>query len=162
MRGPYSLRNVQEFVPDVAVRLFPDSALALPVEIDSPSPGVEALFKQLGQSDFFCFDPGPMTIDYRFGKRSSLFRMITEVKKLGASSSDGCERSFGSIDAEQLAADTDSVYLAAAAELSRPDGCARAREIPNQRTESQLTSWGARGLPRHRHRQHLAQGSWCL
>ena len=37
VRGPYSLRNVQEFMPDVPVRLFPDSALALPVEIESPA-----------------------------------------------------------------------------------------------------------------------------
>ena len=111
VRGPYSLRNVQEFVPDVAVRLFPDSALALPVEIDSPSRGVEAVFKQLGNSDFFCFDPGPMTIDYRFGRRSSLFRMITEVKKLGVEAVMVVSGPSEASMLKQLAADTDSVYL---------------------------------------------------
>lgn len=111
VRGPYSLRNVQEFVPDVAVRLFPDSALALPVEIESPSTGVEALFSQLGRSDFFSFDPGPMTIDYRFGKRSSLFRMITEVKRLGLQAVMVVSGPSEAAMLKQLAADTGSIYL---------------------------------------------------
>ena len=111
VRGPYSLRNVQEFAPHVDIRLFPDSALALPVEIENPSPGVEALFKQLGQSAFFCFDPGPMTIDYRFGKRSSLFRMITEVKTLGLQAVMVVSGPPEAAMLKQLAADTDSIYL---------------------------------------------------
>jgi len=111
VRGPYSLRNVQEFVPDLAVKLFPDSALSLPVEIANPSPGVEALFKQLGESGFFTFDPGPMIIDHQFGTRSSLFRMITEVKKLGLQAvmvvSGPPEVSM----LKKLAAATNSIYL---------------------------------------------------
>ena len=111
VRGPYSLRNVQEFVPDVAIRLFPDSALSLPVEIESPSPGVEALFKQLGKSNFFCFDPGPMTIDHHFRKRSSLFRMITEVKTLGLQAVMVVSGPPEAALLKQLAADTDSICL---------------------------------------------------
>jgi len=109
VRGPYSLRNVQEFVPDVAVRLFPDSALSLPVEIESPSPGVKVLFRQLAQSDFFCFDPGPMTIDHRFGKRSSLFQMITEVKTLGLQAVMVVSGPPEADMLKRLAADTDSI-----------------------------------------------------
>jgi len=112
VRGPYSLRNVQEFMPDVPVRLFPDSALALPVEIENPSPGVEALFKELGAKDFFSFDPGPMTIDYRFGKRSSLYRVITEVKKLGLQAVMVVSGPSEASQLKQLAADTDSIFLA--------------------------------------------------
>jgi len=111
VRGPYSLRNVQEFVPDVAIRLIPDSALSLPVEIESHSPGVEALFTQLGKADFFCFDPGPMTIDHHFGKRSSLFRMITEVKKLGLQAVMVVSGPPEAAMLKQLAANTDSIYL---------------------------------------------------
>ena len=57
VRDPYSLRNVHDFMSEIPVTLIPDSALAVPVEIDNPSPGVMALFRQLGNTDFFCFDP---------------------------------------------------------------------------------------------------------
>jgi len=52
-----------------------------------------------------------MPIDYRFGTRSSLYRMITEIKKLVSQAvmvvSGPPEASL----LKQLAADTDSVYL---------------------------------------------------
>jgi polysaccharide pyruvyl transferase WcaK-like protein len=111
VRGPYSLRNVQEFVPDLDVRLFPDSALSLPVDIDTPSAGVKALFNQLGESDFFCFDPGPMTIDHDFGKRSSLFHMITRVKSLGLQAVMVVSGPPEAAMLKQLAAATGSIYL---------------------------------------------------
>jgi polysaccharide pyruvyl transferase WcaK-like protein len=111
VRGPYSLRNLQQFVPDIPIRLFPDAALALPVETDSPSPGVTAMFQALGNTDFFCFDPGPMIIDYRFGKRSSLYRLITEVKKLGPQAVMVVSGPSEAAMLKRLAADTDSVFL---------------------------------------------------
>jgi polysaccharide pyruvyl transferase WcaK-like protein len=112
VRGPYSLRNVQQFVPDVPIRLFPDSALALPVEIDSFSPRVKALFEELGHTDYFCFDPGPMIIDSRFRKRSSLYRMIAEVKKLGLQAVMVVSGPSEASMLKDLAADTDSIFLA--------------------------------------------------
>jgi polysaccharide pyruvyl transferase WcaK-like protein len=111
VRDPYSLRNLQEFMPEIPVRLFPDSALALPLEIDNPSPGVKAMFKELGNTDFFCFDPGPMPIDYRFGTRSSLYRVITEIKQVVAQAVMVVSGPPEAPLLKQVAADTDSVYL---------------------------------------------------
>jgi polysaccharide pyruvyl transferase WcaK-like protein len=111
VRDPYSLRNVQEFMPEIPVRVLPDSALALPVEIDNPGPAVKAMLQELGNTDFFCFDPGPMPIDYRFGARSSLYRLITEIKQLVTQAvmvvSGPPEASL----LKRVAADTGSVYL---------------------------------------------------
>ena len=111
VRDPYSLRNVREFLPEIPVTLFPDSALAPPVEIDHPSAGVTALFKELGTTDFFCFDPGPMPMDHRFGTRSAAHQLVTEMKKLVGqgvmvASVPGAARML-----KQLAADTNSMYL---------------------------------------------------
>ena len=111
VRDPYSLRNVKEFLPEIPARLFPDSALALPVELDNPSPGVQAMFKELGDADFFCFDPGPMPIDYRFGTRSSLYRLIAEVKQLGLQTVMVVSGPFEDRLLKQVATDTDSIYL---------------------------------------------------
>lgn len=112
VRDPYSLRNVREFMPAVPVHLIPDSALALPVEIDNPSPGVVALFRELGSTPFFCFDPGPMPIDYRFGKRSSLYRLLTEIKQLVPQAVLIASATAEIPMLEQLASDTGSIYLA--------------------------------------------------
>lgn len=111
VRDPYSLRNLQEFLPEIPAKLFPDSALAPPIEIDNPSAGVTALFKQLGTKDFFCFDPGPMPMDHRFGTRSAANQLVTGMKKLlpqgvMVASVPGAARML-----KQLAADTDSIYL---------------------------------------------------
>jgi polysaccharide pyruvyl transferase WcaK-like protein len=111
VRDPYSLRNVREFMPNVPVRLIPDSALALPVDVDSPSPGVNALFDKLGTSPFFCFDPGPMPIDYRFGNRSSLYRLLTEMKQLVPQAVLVASATAEVPMLRQLADDTGSIYL---------------------------------------------------
>ena len=111
VRDPYSLRNVKEFIPEIPVRLFPDSALALPVEIDNPSPDVQAMFKELRNADFFCFDPGPMPIDYRFGTRSSLYRLITEVKQLVPQAVMVVSGPSEARVLKQVATDTGSIYL---------------------------------------------------
>jgi polysaccharide pyruvyl transferase WcaK-like protein len=111
VRDPYSLRNVQTFLPEIPVKLVPDSALALPVEVDNPSPGVGALFNELGDREFFCFDPGPMPIDYRFRKRSSLYRLITEIKQLVPLAVMVASATAEKPMLQQLAADTDSIYL---------------------------------------------------
>ena len=111
VRDPYSLRNVQEFMSEIPVKLIPDSALAVPVEIDNPSPGVMALFRELGNTDFFCFDPGPMPIDHRFGTRSALYRLICEIKGLIPQAVMVASGPSEAPMLKQLAADTDSIYL---------------------------------------------------
>ena len=111
VRDPYSLRNVHDFMSEIPVTLIPDSALAVPVEIDNPSPGVMALFRQLGNTDFFCFDPGPMPIDHRFGPRSALYRLITEIKQLIPQAVMVASGPSEAPMLKQLAADTDSIYL---------------------------------------------------
>jgi len=111
VRDPWSLRNAREFMPDIPVKLIPDSALALPVKIDDPSPGVKTLLKDLGNTEFFCFDPGPMPIDYRFGKRSSLYRLITEIKQSVPQAVMVACGPYEEAMLRQLAADTGSMYL---------------------------------------------------
>ena len=111
VRDPYSLRNVQEFMPDIPVRLIPDSALALPVELDEPSADVKALFTALGTKPFFCFEPGPMPIDYRFRQRSSLYRLITELKELVPTAVLVASAPAEGAMLQRLAADTNSIYL---------------------------------------------------
>jgi polysaccharide pyruvyl transferase WcaK-like protein len=111
VRDPWSLRNAQEFLPGVPVTLIADSALALSPAIDKPGAGVEALFRQLGNTDFFCFDPGPMPIDYKFGNRSSMYRLILEMKHMVPQAVIVANNPVGWPMLKQLAADTGSVYL---------------------------------------------------
>ena len=111
VRDPWSLRNAREFMPGIPVTLIADSALALSTALDKPGPGVEALFRQLGNTDFFCFDPGPMPIDYRFGNRSSMYRLILEIKQVVPQAVIVANNPVGWPMLKQLAADTGSVYL---------------------------------------------------
>ena len=111
VRDPWSLKNIREFMPDIPVELIPDSALALPVDIENCNSHVKGLLKDLGKTDFFCFDPGHMPIDYRFGRRSSLYRLIAEMKQLV---SQAVMIACGPYEApmlRQLAEDTGSIYL---------------------------------------------------
>lgn len=111
VRDPWSLRNVREFMPEVPVKLVPDSALALSVDIDAPSPGVTSLFEQLGEREFFCFDPGPMPNDHRFGRRSSMYQLIMEIKKLVPQAVMVASAPAEKPLLRQLATETDSIYL---------------------------------------------------
>jgi polysaccharide pyruvyl transferase WcaK-like protein len=111
VRDPWSLRNVQEFMPDIPVRLVPDSALALTIETENPSPGVASLFEQLGPSEFFCFDPGPMPNDHRFGRQSALYQLIMEMKKLVPQAVMVASAPAETPMLRQLATETDSIYL---------------------------------------------------
>lgn len=111
VRDPWSLRNVHEFMPEIPVKLVPDSALALSVEIDNPSPGVKSLFQQLGNTDFFCFDPGPMPCDHRFGRQSSMYQLIMEIKKLVPQAVMVASAPAEKPMLRQLATETDSIYL---------------------------------------------------
>jgi polysaccharide pyruvyl transferase WcaK-like protein len=111
VRDPYSLRNLQEFLPEVPATIIPDSARAPPIEIDSPSPGVRTLFKELGTADFFCFDPGPMPMDYRFGTRSAAHRLVKEMKQLVPQAVMVASVPGAATMLRTLAADTDSIYL---------------------------------------------------
>ena len=83
----------------------------IPVEINNPSPGVQSLFKELGTREFFCFDPGPMPSDHRFGRRSSLYRLIMDIKQLVPKAVMAASARDEEPLLRQLAADTDSIYL---------------------------------------------------
>jgi len=111
VRDPWSLKNAREFMPDIPIKLIPDSALVLPVEINNPSPGVKELLKDLDDTEFFCFDPGPMPIDYHFGSRSPLYRLIAEIKLLVPQAVMVASGPYEASMLRQLAADTGSVYL---------------------------------------------------
>jgi polysaccharide pyruvyl transferase WcaK-like protein len=111
VRDPWSLRNVQEFMPEIPVKLVPDSALALSVEIDNPSPDVKSLFKQLGDREFFCFDPGPMPSDHRFGRQSSMYQLIMEIKRVVPQAVMVASAPAEKPLLRQLATETDSIYL---------------------------------------------------
>ncbi len=111
VRDPWSLRNVQEFMPEIPVKLIPDSALALPVEIDDVSPGVQSLFSELGNKEFFCFDPGPMPNDHRFGRQSAMYQLIMEIKKLVPQAVMVASAPAEKPMLRQLATETDSIYL---------------------------------------------------
>lgn len=111
VRDPWSLRNAREYMPDIPIRLIPDSALALPVEIDNPGSDVNALLKSLDNTEFFCFDPGPMPIDYLFGRRSHLYRLIMEIKQLVPQAVMVACGPYEAPMLRQLASDTGSIYL---------------------------------------------------
>lgn len=111
VRDPWSLKNIREFMPDIPVELIPDSALALPVDVENCNSHVEKLLKDLGKTDFFCFDPGPMPIDYRFGRQSSLYRLIMEMKQLVPQAVMVACGPYEASMLRQLAEDTGSIYL---------------------------------------------------
>jgi len=102
---------VQEFMTEIPVKLIPDSALALPVEIDDVSPGVKSLFSELGNKEFFCFDPGPMPNDHRFGRQSAMYQLIMEIKKLVPQAVMVASAPAEKPMLRQLATETDSIYL---------------------------------------------------
>ena len=136
VRDPWSLRNVQEFMPEIPVKLVPDSALALSVEIDNPSPGVKSLFKQLGETGVLLFRSRPDA------KRSSFRPAVVDVsadhgdQEVGSAGRDGGERSCRKTAAQTVGHRNRLDLSGTTAELSRSHGGVGAYQVPNQRTES--------------------------
>jgi polysaccharide pyruvyl transferase WcaK-like protein len=80
VREAWSLRNLEEYVPEVHGHLFPDSAFVLTTDDARESEVVARIREQVGGSPYFCFDPGPMPMDGRGGERSALYQMITALR----------------------------------------------------------------------------------
>jgi polysaccharide pyruvyl transferase WcaK-like protein len=110
VREPCSLRNLQEHVPGVDAHLFPDSAFIFTPDDARETPAVRAIRARLGDSPFFCFDPGAMPMDDRAGERSALHQLISTLKRVTPRavfvSSGPADRYI-----ERIARETDSVYI---------------------------------------------------
>ena len=110
VREPKSLRNLAHYAPWVEVQLIPDSAFALTSE-DARVTSLSGFIRsRIGDRPYFCFDPGPMPIDHRPGRRSALYRLINALKDVTA------EAVFvrnGPADGyiEEIARETNSLYI---------------------------------------------------
>jgi polysaccharide pyruvyl transferase WcaK-like protein len=82
VREPASLRNLRSYAPDVSARVLADSAYALSSDIADPGPTARAIAERIGGGDYFCYDPGHMSIDNRTPKRSAEYELIMELKKI--------------------------------------------------------------------------------
>jgi polysaccharide pyruvyl transferase WcaK-like protein len=113
VREPLSLRNLAHYAPRVAVQLIPDSAFAVTVDDARETSTSDSIRARIGNSPYFCFDPGPMPIDHRPGRRSALYRLIEGLKDVTADAvfvrSDPAD---GYV--EEIAKETNSLYIDAA------------------------------------------------
>lgn len=82
VREPCSERNLKEFVPELRVYQFPDSAFFLEPAIARESRATRAVHEQLHGRPFFCFDPGAMPVDHSPPHRSALYHLIRNLKQL--------------------------------------------------------------------------------
>jgi polysaccharide pyruvyl transferase WcaK-like protein len=82
VRDLYSLRNLEEYVPDVHATLIADSAFAIRPDAARETASVHEVLVRLQGSPFFCFDPGAMPIDHTPTRRSALFELIVRLKRL--------------------------------------------------------------------------------
>jgi len=80
VREPLSLRNLAHYAPHVAVQLIPDSAFALTSDDVRETSMSDFIRARIGDAPYFCFDPGPMPIDHRPGRRSALYDLIAALK----------------------------------------------------------------------------------
>lgn len=83
VREPWSLRNLQEFVPGIEAVLYPDSAFVITPDEARSTPAVEEVRARIGPGPYFCFDPGSMHMDGRFPRRSGLYDLIVRLQGLG-------------------------------------------------------------------------------
>ena len=80
VREPRSLRNLREYVPEVDARLVPDAAFVFTTDDARETAAVRAVRRQIGESPYFCFDPGAMPMDHRSLEQSALYQMISALK----------------------------------------------------------------------------------
>ena len=110
VRDPFSLRNLSEFAPSRLARFVPDSAYALDYSGQKSPRSAEEVISRFEGQDYFCFDPGSMPIDHKYGKRSSLYQLITKLKQTGLRAVVVASSPMEGY-AEQLARDTDSAFF---------------------------------------------------
>ncbi|MGH8984779.1 MAG: polysaccharide pyruvyl transferase family protein [Acidimicrobiia bacterium] len=110
VREAWSVRNLRRYAPDVDAQLFPDSAFVFTTDDARETPAVQAVREQIGESPFFCFDPGAMPMDHRSPEQSALYEMISMLKRVtsravfvASAPADGYIR--------EIARETGSVYV---------------------------------------------------
>lgn len=81
VREAWSLRNLRHYAPDVDASLFPDSAFVFTPDDARETPAVRAIRDQIGDSAYFCFDPGAMPMDDRARESSALHQLISALKR---------------------------------------------------------------------------------
>jgi hypothetical protein len=84
LREPCSLRNLRRYVPEVHARLFPDSAFVYTRADARATEAVRAIGERIGDSPYFCFDPGAMPMDHLSPNQSGLHAMITALERTGS------------------------------------------------------------------------------
>jgi polysaccharide pyruvyl transferase WcaK-like protein len=80
VRESCSLRNLEQYAPGISALLVPDSAFATLPAAARHTPAVHKVLEMVGDSPFFCFDPGAMPIDHRPARQSALFQLVTRLK----------------------------------------------------------------------------------
>ena len=110
VREPLSLRNLAHYSPRVDVQLIPDSAFALTSGDARETALSDSIRARVGDSPYFCFDPGPMPIDHRPGRRSALYRLIERLKEVtGHAVFVRSDPADGYV--EEIAKETNSLYF---------------------------------------------------
>lgn len=82
VREPRSFRNLQEYMPQLQVHVFPDSAFYLKPKIAEESAAVKELRRRIQNQPFFCFDPGAMPVDHTPPYKSALYELIVTLKQV--------------------------------------------------------------------------------
>jgi polysaccharide pyruvyl transferase WcaK-like protein len=110
VREAPSLRNLAEHAPDVAARLFPDSAFVFTAGDARSTAAVEEVRRRIGDRPYFLFDPGTMPLDDRPGAGSALHQLVSSLRQVVPQpvfvASGPADRYI-----ERLAGATDSLYL---------------------------------------------------
>lgn len=83
VREPYSLRNLEQYVPEVSAQVFPDAAFVFTPDDAALTPQIESIRADIGDSPYYCFDPGPMPMDHKAPKRSGLYQLISALNEIG-------------------------------------------------------------------------------
>jgi polysaccharide pyruvyl transferase WcaK-like protein len=82
VREPPSVRNLAEFAPGLPVQLIPDSAFLLDPSDTRQPPEMARILDHVRGRPYFCFDPGPMTMDGDAGRRSALYELISRLQEI--------------------------------------------------------------------------------
>jgi len=109
VRDPCSLRNLQEYAPDVEAQVIPDSAFVFTVGDARETQVVRAIKARVADSPYFCFDPGPMPMDHR-PNTSTLHQLITRLVQVAPRAvlvSSGPSDTY----IRDVAAETGSIYV---------------------------------------------------
>jgi polysaccharide pyruvyl transferase WcaK-like protein len=110
VREPCSLRNLRQYAPDVEAQVLADSAFVFTADDAYYTPAVRRVKAQIGDSPYFCFDPGPMPMDHRSSNQSGLHQMLYRLMRVVPQA---VLVSSGPADEyiREVAAETGSIYV---------------------------------------------------